>query len=280
MRKFLPYFFVLFSFHSFAQVSDTLLPNYSGQWSIKTWQYDGWSSSGGYYGWNGYSTYGYFNWNGTTWMSFGVNGGDGLMRSDSGKVYCRGWLDQLPLQGAPTDTSEKILYDFTMVIGDTAYFDEVIPVTVAGIGTSDILGITKKAWFLSNSDTIVQGLGSVMGLFRPWTSMFEAKNWICSFNGYYEDSLGTITNLSFTTDACELSFGEEDNFELKVNIGQDKIWVNSADQKDLFIYSVDGKLVYSLRISSGESTVHTDLLDQGVYVLKIENSYAQKFFKD
>lgn len=277
MKPFAVSFLILSAAACSGQVSDTLLPNVYGAWSIKHWQYDGWSVSDGYYSSFYYETYDTITWNGQLWNMLHVDGVDGLIRSDSGKVYCRGWFDPLPFQYAPADTAEQLLYDFNMEVGDTAYFEEgTFPVIVESIGVSNILGVSKKAWLLDNGDEIVQGLGSMEGLFRPWRNLFEANEWICEFEGFYKDSSGVAYDHYFSTSACLLEMEETSVESIRCTFAQSQLRVSLAEPEQLMIYSSDGKLVYHSGLESGDTFLNLDDLGSGLYICRIGSGYTRK----
>jgi hypothetical protein len=277
MKAIILSFLILPGAACFGQVSDTLLPNVLGSWTIKHWQYDGWSTSGGDYYTLYFEIYDTITWNGQTWNMVYANGTEGLMRSDSGKVYCRGWFEQLPLSYAPADTAEQLLYDFNMVVGDTAYFEEgTIPVIVESIGVSTILSVPKKAWFLDNGDTIVQGLGSTKGLFRPWTSFFEANEWICDFYGIYKDSSGATTDLFFSTSACLLEMQETAIENVTCIVANGELWITLIEPAQLELYSSDGKRVYHSGLESGQTVLNIEGVDNGLYILRVGSGYTKK----
>jgi hypothetical protein len=77
-----------------------------------------------------------------------------------------------------------LLYDFTMEVGDTAYTDEggtgdAYPVTIESITMEDVSGAMLKHFHLSNGDIIVEKIGSLQGLFRPYTRAFETVQSLC-----------------------------------------------------------------------------------------------------
>ena len=86
----------------------------------------------------------------------------GLLREESNVVYY-----------VPPNTSEGVLYDFNLEIGDTTYVknafcgDEEIPIYVVDIDTVEYFGIPRKRWHLGENgyteEFWVEGIGSLFG---------------------------------------------------------------------------------------------------------------------
>lgn len=85
-----------------------------------------------------------------------------------------------------------LLYDFTLQAGDTAYTEDLQHITVDSITVENVLGAMLKHFYLSNSDIIIEKIGSIEGLFRPYSSSFEMSQRLCSYGGsFVTGNLGT-----------------------------------------------------------------------------------------
>ncbi|UKN00702.1 T9SS type A sorting domain-containing protein [Paracrocinitomix mangrovi] len=285
MKKLILLFILLISINSFSQVFDTLLPNAGGYWGMKFWVYDGWSLSGKIYSNGSYEIYNTeLDVDGNTWNYANINGTSGLIRSDSGKVIFRNhygpnWL----LDSDYQDTLEHVLYDFNMLVDDTAYFDQGWPITVESIGTANVLGVTKNAWFLSNNDTIVQGLGSMQGLMRPFKSTFESGQIMCSFIGTFIDTVNqdTVTLTYDNPSTCEtLDLPNlEESISIKYLPALATLSVQNAANLTAKLYGIDGKLIGSFLIQNANYNYSMDNFNSGIYILQIGDSYSQQFVK-
>ncbi len=106
-----------------------------------------------------------------------ITGGDGLVAVQGDQIYYRGdyWLLQ--------DTT-MVLYDFSLNIGDTAYLDMYMEwfghAVVVAIDTVTISGQQRLRFMLDNDDVWIQGIGSLMGFFRP----IMPTPLGCSFSAY------------------------------------------------------------------------------------------------
>ena len=64
-----------------------------------------------------------------------------------------------------------VLYDFGLSVGDTAYWDDYYTddyVSVVQIDTIEVVGRERRQFTLTNGDRWLEGIGSLMGLFRPF----------------------------------------------------------------------------------------------------------------
>lgn len=84
------------------------------------------------------------------------------------------------------------LYDFSLQVGDTAYFDTYAindHVIVSSIDTIDIQGRSRKRFFLNNEDIWLEGIGSMQGVLRPqWVPALGCYAGEYSFCANYLDS--------------------------------------------------------------------------------------------
>lgn len=88
--------------------------------------------------------------------------------------------------------SAVILYDFGLNISDTAYFEQNdlnSPVTVESINYESIGGKMRKKLTLSNQDTWMQGMGSILHPLWPVMSHFEVNYLVCQVDLQYLNSI-------------------------------------------------------------------------------------------
>ncbi len=88
--------------------------------------------------------------------------------------------------------SAVVLYDFSLNVGDTAYYEDNsgtggqdIPVTVTQVTYETIEGELRKKMILSNQDKWLQGVGSLIHPLWPVMSHFEIGYIFCSANLIY-----------------------------------------------------------------------------------------------
>ena len=90
---------------------------------------------------------------------------NGLIRVDEDLILYHGFGGTFGL----TD-STVVLYDFSIGVGDTAYWDDYYTydyAVVVLIETVQVVGRERRLFTLSNGDRWLEGIGSLMGLFRP-----------------------------------------------------------------------------------------------------------------
>lgn len=92
------------------------------------------------------------------------------LEPDMGLIAVNG--DRIYLRGGPflEGDSTILLYDLSLEIGDTAYFDQYHlfdHVTVTHIDTMLVSGFERRRLTLSNGDQWVQGIGSLVDPLRP-----------------------------------------------------------------------------------------------------------------
>lgn len=96
-----------------------------------------------------------------SWSAFGPE--MGLLAVNGDRIYLRGG----PILGGD---STIILYDFSLEVGDTAYFDQYSTFDHAIVTLIDqvlVSGHERRRLTLSNGDQWIQGIGSVQDPLRP-----------------------------------------------------------------------------------------------------------------
>lgn len=96
-----------------------------------------------------------------SWSAFGPD--MGLLAMNGDRIYLRGG----PMLGGD---STIVLYDFSLEVGDTAYFDQYLTFDHAVVTMIDqvlVSGHECRRLTLSNGDQWIQGIGSVQDPLRP-----------------------------------------------------------------------------------------------------------------
>lgn len=181
-----------------AAQSDTVFPNVNGYWDMTTitFYWDGqnmnfeyWPHQMEFHAEPSVEAFG-FSW-GAVYDGFGDQ--VGLLAVDSGRVYYRATafyhagIDGLGYG----DTTMRVLYDFDLAVGDTAYMQNGLieppswPAQVMNIDTVSVGGFARRRFELSGGDTWVEGIGSLQGLLRPFLEIFENEYALDQFCGEY-----------------------------------------------------------------------------------------------
>jgi hypothetical protein len=202
--------------------------------------------------------------------------------STADKVYFSFAFDDRPFNfNFQADTGVYyLLYDFSLEVGDTAYTDDLgggpsQPVTIDSITMEDIYGVMLKHFYLSNSDIIVEKIGSLQGLFRPYSRSFEINQNLCSFYGSFLTA-GLSTPYVYYMENCPSGLGLETNEMNAVtaypNPADDRLNVTTPFPiSRCDVYSATGTIVLtSSRIQENNMELDVSGLSSGVYFLKLK----------
>lgn len=165
------------------------------------------------------------------------------------------------------------LYDFSLQMGDTAYFDMYYTndhVTVTSMDTLEIQGRLRKRFFLSNEDIWIEGIGSLLGLFRPiWEIPLGCGHFTYEFCANYVDE--DEVPYSWCSD---LVMNEKE-----INASETRVYPTPCDQHltissdrigDWFRLSdMNGRILRSGILVSDHHTLDVSDLAPGMYLLFI-----------
>lgn len=197
----------------------------------------------------------------------------------------------------PSTTTEYLLYDFNLNIGDT-----LPPTYVNGAGSIVVTSIDsiydgnsyRKRFNLSTADTtlwqwagnylyasIIEGIGSTHGLLWYLEPYFEIGGALFSFkqNG--------IVIYPDTISSCEITgiqniLPRNNSIELFPNPAATTLTLIVHDMKtvsaSIEIYNSIGDIIYSKNIFIGQETIDISDLPSGIYLLKFQN-IIRKFVK-
>ena len=178
----------------------------------------------------------------------------------------------------PTDTTEQLLYDFTMQVGDTVRgYIETFAFTTDIVQSIDsvLIGSTyRKRWNINNCYNIqfIEGIGSTYGLFErsPGCITDDAGYSLTCFqqNGQslYPD---TITNCQLIT-----SVNSIDNFSNQIKIFPNPssssftVDFDNADIKEIKLTDLLGNTIFQQQTNK-QSQIKIDRLQIGTYILTI-----------
>ncbi|HQW05621.1 MAG TPA: T9SS type A sorting domain-containing protein [Flavobacteriales bacterium] len=123
---------------------------------------------------------------GLDWGEFGPS--IGRIAVDGERVLLWGTSGEyLPIDSIVT------LYDFGLLVGDTAYFDNYYfydHAVIQQIETVQILGRERRRFHLNNDDVWLEGIGSLFGVLRPiWITPLGCADPAYTFCAEYEDDL-------------------------------------------------------------------------------------------
>ncbi|MDF3028998.1 MAG: Secretion system C-terminal sorting domain [Fluviicola sp.] len=174
-----------------------------------------------------------------------------------------------------------LLYDFSLEVGDTAYTDDLgagppHPVTVDSITMEEIYGVMLKHFYLSNSDIIVEKIGSLQGLFRPYSRSFEINQYLCSYYGFFLTA-GLSTQYSYNMENCPSGLGLETNEMNAVNAypnpANDKLTITTKlPVLEYHLYSAAGTVVEIPNVmQENKLELVVSGLPSGIYFLELKD---------
>lgn len=181
---------------------------------------------------------------------------------------------------APSETTEHLLYDFTMQVGDTvrgytqrAEFEDDTVISIDSVLVGDSY---RKRWLVNSNYNIyfIEGIGSTYGLFERSpgnTYDFPDYSLLCySENNQtlYPDSQ---TNCDLLT-AIESNETNSDPIRILQVEGSLKIEFDNPDIVEICVMDLLGKVILRRSITSGQ-TIVIDNLQTGHYILTgLDNS--------
>ena len=216
----------------------------------------------------------------------------GAYRKDSLKVYYLDFsIDEGPTWRDDCDSSECLLYDFGMQVGDSIFqvrldsLDHYL--TVTQIDTISINGENLKKWTLSSSidhlfDMVwIEGIGSLLPIFQYYPFFESGTSLLCFYEGnvFYE----VVFDFLF----C-LRLGSEElinnlKVELYPNPAQNEVNIRflsfHAGQKELVLYNNLGQKLKSINTDKNEVQIDLGELPKGFYFLNVNTRDEGKTFK-
>jgi len=166
----------------------------------------------------------------------------GHLKADTNRI----WFQQVgmlqPSNAYPSSQANEwnLMYDFSLEVGDTAYWDEfntnfMTPITIDSITVQLVENLPLKHFYLSNEDVIIEKIGSIHGFFRPYTIFFEFYSVLCSLEGTFETPNFPFIYYSNPEPFCDVvlnSVAAEMKHELVIypNPVRDKLMLTSRDE--------------------------------------------------
>ncbi len=180
-------------------------------------------------------------------------------------------------------TSEQILYDFSLVAGDTLKmqypFVSGYTITIDSVGTTILQnGDVRNIFYLSTGTFYIESIGGRNGLISP----------LVSFTGGSGESLGCVKlNGVWLYDGgiCYVPVGIEtqlNNSSVQIvfdNESQNlKIVLTNPELKgNLNILDIEGKTIFSNKVNGETSNINLSNMSSGIYLYKFECSNGKLF---
>jgi hypothetical protein len=208
-----------------------------------------------------------------------------------------------------TDTTEKLLYDYTLRVGDTFKTDHGA-YYVNNIDSVMVNMVWHKVWYLFHDsitsypfvETIIEGIGSISepcSPIRPLDWMGEAGNFLTCFHSegstppisppfgpYYLDISSHPFYFDNTT-SCTYDFlgikmlsSKNPDVTLFPNPVQSELFINSTNAiNTIYITNLIGQNLYTHEYNSQQVQVEFSDLPAGIYLIRINGTEVRKFVK-
>ena len=195
-----------------------------------------------------------------------INSYKGAMRQDTAhkKVYLC----------LPTDTTDVLLYDFNLQVGDT------LPPTYINAGhlayvtsiSSVLIGTTYRKKYNMSGFSYIEGIGSTQGLLYQKND--DGGSDLNCFSQNHVTLYPSITDsCSSTVSIKAIKNNLASNIVIYPNPAQNNftIQTNTNDKQTLQVFDVNGKLVLTQTIN-GTINIDASTLAQGVYNVSVTNN--------
>jgi hypothetical protein len=211
-----------------------------------------------------------------TLMALYHNGFIGHLYGNDAQIWYKG-------QGiGSSDTIWRLLYNFSLQVGDTAYIDDNDgsqgpgdPAIIDSITTTNLYSypFSLKVFHLSNYDRIIECIGSEQGLFRPYTTSFEQSTRLCWSEGFFNDAEGSFAGFWTEEGFCGGSSGLNGKtiglavypnpFSSSLNISSEKL------VKEVLLFDGTGRELEHVFAGQDQLEIEMIGLLPGMYILKI-----------
>lgn len=210
-----------------------------------------------------------------SWPLQGNSGSAGLLRSEGGRIY------------RALNQGEEMLYDFTLNVGDTVFWDNNSPHYVVDSIDQLMVGLNdcKRLWVnafnsISNPVWIIENVGHQHGLFETMIE-FENTGNMC----YKEHDVPVVyydrDGFSNPCLLTSLESQEQEAFRVSPNPSSGIFNLTIQQQFSYQVYDLFGRLIQT---GAGSANAEIDLRSEpdGIYLLRIESkkgSQTQKLVK-
>lgn len=232
-----------------------------------------------------------------SWFGFEPDDGEylGALRENDDQQVFYFPSSQNPFPGCyfDSDSSEYLLYDFSLEIGDTLPLEWHCGLTAETLVVLELDSVLledgyHKRMLYSNANQAwypnyhIEGLGATWGLLAPY---YEYDGWgDCTNPGYKNGVLSCFEspNLSYTTDNesvfpdCTIINSVPNssvvNWTFRPNPADNQLQIfDAASGSVMTITDYSGKIVHSETMSSTRQFIDTAHLENGMYILTINN---------
>ena len=173
-----------------------------------------------------------------------------------------------------SDTSEYLLYNFNLNVGDTlplSYNNFYDNITISAIDSIFIDGEFLRKFELSggSSSFLIEGIGHEFGFLEPFPPILE-----CGFqlDCYQRNGLTYFPTLNHNC-LYNVNLHEKQMSDFSINRGFNSIFIttNTNGVKELVVREISGKILMKSTFRGNNFELNLFRLDRGIYVISIDN---------
>ncbi len=252
-----------------AAQSDRYFPNVSAELTLA------WPCIDPFFGpWTAWQTYTFMaeptvELEGMSWGQLDPPGSLGLITVDGDRVLYHG----LTWNHTPPDTT-VVLYDFGLAEGDTAYWDEYYGfghAIIQSIDTIEVVGRPRQLFHLNNGDTWLEGIGSLMGLFRPWyETPLGCDNPTYNYCADYVDEGGVAYTICSEDIALGLGMQNVEVEKIHPNPSNGRFKITTMSASGSYrVVDACGSEIQRGRLQGNETVVELMTAAPGLYIFEV-----------
>lgn len=226
----------------------------------------------------------------------------GIREDSTKKVWYSGLRNSCPpcyYLNYEGDTSEYLLYNFGMNIGDTITLYNPNMITSNSNPYSKVLTDTSSQFFATKlrkvyhcnnmgnlfDNNFLEGVGSVEGILAPLMEDFEIFNTMLCFNGYVNIFTGSTWEILFGGPSpclTELAIDENETNQINLNSfypnpSNGIIYLKNNTTK-VKIFSASGQFIYESN-KLDKKQLDLSFLTKGMYIIKFDSNNLTNFKK-
>ena len=173
-----------------------------------------------------------------------------------------------------SDTSEYLLYNFNLSVGDTLppsynnFFDNI---TISSLDSINVNGVFLRKFELNggSSSFLIEGIGHEFGFLEPFPPILE-----CGFqlDCYQRNGLTYFPTLNQN---CQYNVNLHENkvSEFTINRGVNSVFITTKRNgvKELVVREISGKTIMESTFNGNNFELNLFRLDKGIYIISIDN---------
>ena len=172
------------------------------------------------------------------------------------------------------DTSEYLLYNFNLSVGDTlplSYNNIFDNITISSLDSINVNGVFLRKFELNggSSSFLIEGIGHEFGFLEPFPPILE-----CGFqlDCYQRNGLTYFPTLNQN---CQYNVNLHENkvSEFSINRGVNSVFITTKRNgvKELVVREISGKTIMESTFNGNNFELNLVRLNKGIYIISIDN---------